>query len=142
MTEFVQTGATENFEKNIAEAVKFILTDLPVDVTIVSGENEEIQTNKYILSLFSPSLSVLLFSSCCTSPTLFLPDWTTSSINSVIDIINNGFVKSSEHSSEKTEIIEIGKLLSKKVDQLQKTRDPIENVLHLQICWISLILRK
>ena len=110
-SDFIKTGVTENFEKNIAEAVKSILTDLPVDVTIISGENEEIQTNKYILSLFSPSLSGLLFSSCCTSPTLFLPDWSTSSINSIINIINNGFVKSSEHLSEKNEIIEIGNML-------------------------------
>ena len=32
---------------------------------------------------------------------------------------------------------EIVNFLSKKVDQLQKTRDPLEKVLHLKICWIS-----
>ena len=31
-------------------------------------------------------------------------------------------------------MIEIGKLLSKKVGQLQKTQDPLQKVLHLKTC--------
>ena len=102
----------EDFQKNINQAVRNIVRDLPLDVTIVSGANEEIQTNKYLLSLFSPGLSPLLSSSCCTSSSLILPDCSASSINNIIGIINNGVIFSDYLSwEERLEIIEAGKLL-------------------------------
>ena len=63
----------------INDAVKYY-SELPDDVTIISGEMDEIQTNKYLLSLFSPSLRHLLSTPCCISPTLLLPDCSTFSI--------------------------------------------------------------
>ena len=51
----------DDHKKHINEAVNSIVTNLPYDLTIISGENEEIQANKYLLSLFRPTLCPLLF---------------------------------------------------------------------------------
>ena len=50
-------------KKLFNETVNRIVTHLVSDLKIISGENEEIKTSKYLLSLFSPSLSPLLSSS-------------------------------------------------------------------------------
>ena len=44
------------------------------NVSMISGDNEEIQTNKYLLSVFSPSLRNLLSSPLDTYQNIFLPD--------------------------------------------------------------------
>ena len=99
-------------KKQVNETVKTIVTNLDPDLRIISAENEEIQANKYILSLFSPSLSPLLSSSCCSPTTIFLPDFSTSSIKDIINIISSGFVLSDYLSLEdELEITEIGKIL-------------------------------
>ena len=85
--------SSEDHKTRINEAVNSIATDLPLDITIVSGDNEAILTNRCLLSLLSPVLSPLLSSFCCSPPTLFLPDCSTSSINNIINIANkNGVI--------------------------------------------------
>ena len=103
----------DNYKKSINERIESIVGALPQDLTIISGGNEEIQTNKYLLSLFSPDLFPLLSSSSfCTTPTLFLPDCSTSSINNLIDIIKDGFIFTDNLYLEGLlEIVEAGKLL-------------------------------
>ena len=98
--------------KQIDEIVNNIIPNLVPDLKIISGENEEIQSNKYLLSLFSPGLAPLLSSSCCSPTTFFFPDFSTFSINDIINIINNGFILNDNLSWEDSlEIKEIGKLL-------------------------------
>ena len=63
---------------------------------MISGDNEEIQANKYLLSVFSPTLRPLLSTPCCTSPTLLLPDCSTSSIKHLLNIITTGFTSTQE----------------------------------------------
>ena len=85
------------------------------DVTIISGDNEEIQTNKYILSLFCPSLRHLL----STSFTLLLPECSTFSIKYLLIVINNGFVITEKLSNEDTnEILETAQVLSIEMREL------------------------
>ena len=68
-------------EDNINEAFNS-LADLSYDITIVSGDNEEIQTNS-VKSHSPPSpLYSLLY---------LLPDCSTSSIKHLLYIITNGF---------------------------------------------------
>ena len=46
----------------VEEAIATLDDNLEVNITIISSENEEIHTNKLILSLFSTALSPLLSS--------------------------------------------------------------------------------
>ena len=86
----------------------------PHDVAIISGDNEEIQTNKYLLSLISPSLINLLLSSPFdTVQIIFLPDVSTLSIRNLHNIINSGFSVTEKLSNEDIiEITETAQLLS------------------------------
>ena len=63
--------------ENIIEAVNSAVTNIPPDLTIVSGEMDKINTSKNILLLFSPTLAPLLSTPYSTSPTLFMPDCST-----------------------------------------------------------------
>ena len=98
----------ETHYNNISDAVNYMM-NIPNDVTIVSGDNEEIQSNKYILSLFSPTLRHLI----PTSSTLLFPECSTFSIKYLLNMISNGFVVTKKLSNEDTkEITETAELLS------------------------------
>ena len=86
----VQDAGNEVHNENIHNALQY-LKNFPHDVTIISGGNEEIQTNKSLLSVFSPILRNLLSTLFDTSQIIFLPDITTLSIRHLINIINRGF---------------------------------------------------
>ena len=102
-----------DYEEQMNEAIKQIGENRPFDLTIISSDKEEIQTKKYFLALFSPTLSPLLSSSCCsTSTSLFLPDFSSFSIKSLIHIISNGVSFGETLSwNERLEIIDLGKIL-------------------------------
>ena len=68
----------------------------PNDVTIISGDNEEIESNSYILSIFSPTLRLHL----STSSTLLLPECSTFSIKYLLNMIEYGFAVTEELSSD------------------------------------------
>ena len=111
---------------HINETANYLFASPPLDLKIVSGENQEIQTNKHFLSLLSPALSPLLSSFCCASPTLFLPDSSTSTINNFLNIVQNGFISSNGILDRaKIELMEIAKVLS--VDILELTGELIFN---------------
>ena len=102
----------ENHESLINETVKS-LSKLQNDVAIISGDNEEIQTNKYLLSLFSPTLHSLLSTLCCTPPTIILPDCSTSSIQQFIEVIKGGNNFNEGLSEEDAKDVEdVGQILS------------------------------
>ena len=85
------------------------LRNISDDVTIISGDNEEIQSNKYILSIFCPTLTHLL----STSSTFFLPECSTFSIKYLLNLITNGFAVTEKLSNEDVnEIIEAAQVLS------------------------------
>ena len=63
----------EDYTKHIDEDVNFI-AKLPNDMTIICDNNEEIQTNKNLVSVLSPTLRPLLSTTCWNYPVLFLPD--------------------------------------------------------------------
>ena len=91
------------------------MMNIPNDVTIVSGDNEEIQSNKYILSLFSPTLRHLF----PTSSTLLFPECSTFSIKYLLNMINDGFVLTEKLSKEDiNEITETAHLLSIEMTEL------------------------
>ena len=79
-------------QENINNAVQY-MKNTPHDVTFISADNEEIQTNKYLLSLFSPILRNLLPDSTPldTSQIIMLPDVSTFSIQILLNIIICGF---------------------------------------------------
>ena len=99
----------EDYHKYINEAVNFTMPNLANDITIISGENEEIRTSKFLLSVFSPYLVSFFSSSCCTVPTLFLPDFSTSSIKHLIHIINHGSTDGTK--CDRNEVVAAAKLL-------------------------------
>ncbi len=102
----------ENHKSLINEAVNYI-SNLPNDVTIISGDNEEIQTSKYLLSLFSPTLHSLLSTLCCTPPTIILPDCSTSSVQHFIEIIKGESNFTEGLSEEIAKVVEdVGETLS------------------------------
>ena len=78
--------------ENINNALQY-LKNIPNDVAIISGDNEEIQTNKYLLAMISPTLRNLPSSplDLDTFQIIFLPDVSTLSIRNVQNIINSGF---------------------------------------------------
>ena len=93
------------------------------DVTIISGEMDEIKTNKYLLLLCSPNLIPLLSTPCCISPTLLLPDCSTFSLQHLVNIITTGYtVTEGMSSKEMNEITEAGQLLSVELKNLQHGR--------------------
>ena len=118
---------TTNHHKNITAAVNSTLST--PDVTIVSGENDMIQTNKSLLSLFSPTLAPLLSPPCCTSPALFFPDCSTISIYHVIDIINSGFTTISDNFTDcdKEKVLETGNLLNIDLKHLVTNIEPVSH---------------
>ena len=98
----------DNYHNNISDAVTY-MRNIPNDVTIISGDNEEIFSNKYILSLFSSTLRHLL----STSSTLIFPECSTLSIKYLLNVINNGFVVTEKLSvKDINEISKTAKLLS------------------------------
>ena len=98
----------DTYHNNISDAVTY-MRNIPNDVTIISGDNEEIFSNKYILSLFSSTLRHLL----STSSTLIFPECSTLSIKYLLNLINNGFVVTEKLSAKNiNEISKTAKLLS------------------------------
>merc|ERR1719187_3102008 len=94
--------------RNISDAVYF-MKSIPDDVTIISGDNEEIQSNKYILSIFCPSLGQLL----SASSTPLLPECSTFSIKYLLSILENGFAVTKKLSNKSiNEITKTAQLLS------------------------------
>ena len=106
-------------DENINIALQY-MKNIPGDVSIISGDNEEIQTNKYLLSVFSPILRNLLTSTCDTSQIIFFPDSSTLSIRNLLNIINSGFSVTEKISNEDiTEITETALLLSIDIKELR-----------------------
>ena len=90
------------------------------DVTIISGDDEEILTNKCILSIFSPNLGHIL----STSSTLVLPNCSTFSIKYLLNMIHDGFVVAEKLSNEDiNEIIRTAQLLSINMRGLSKSNN-------------------
>ena len=56
----LETSNTDH-KKYINESINSIVINLPHYITIMSGENEENWTNKYLLSVFSPTLCPLMY---------------------------------------------------------------------------------
>ena len=81
----LQVGDVTHYT-NISDAVNF-MRNISNDLTIISGDNEEMQSNKAILSIFCPNLRQLL----STSSTLLLPECSTFSIKYLLSMIENGF---------------------------------------------------
>ena len=91
------------------------MRNVPNDVTIISGDNDEIQSNKYILSLFNSTLRQLL----STSSTLLFPECSTFSVKYVLNMINNGFVVTQKLSNgDINEIFETAQLLAFDITEL------------------------
>merc|ERR1712061_937345 len=90
------------------------LRKLPNDVTIISRDNEEVHTSKFILAMFSPSLHHLLStsSSISDSITLLLPDILSSSIKTLVNIITNCETKSLRQIQENEELLETARMLN------------------------------
>ena len=91
------------------------MRNISEDITIISGDNGEIQSNKYTLSIFCPTLTPIF----STSPTFFLPECSTFSIKYLLNIITNGFAVTEKLSNEYVnEIIETAQVLSIEMREL------------------------
>ena len=108
----VKDPANGVHEQNINNALQY-LKSFPHDVSIISGDNQEIRTNKYILSVFSPSLRILLSAPLDTYQIIFLPDFPSLSIRNFLNIIDCGFAITEVISNEDIkEIRETAEILS------------------------------
>ena len=97
------------------------MKNIPHDVSIISGDNEEVQTNIYLLSVFSPILRNQLSTSLDTTQIIYLPDFSTFSIRNLLNIINSGFsVTEGESNEDIKEITETAQLLSIDITELCK----------------------
>ena len=91
------------------------MRNIPYDIVIVSGDDEEIQSNKHILALFSSTLRPLL----STSSSLLFPECSTFAIKYLLNMITNGFVVTEKLSKEAiNEITETAQLLSIEIGEL------------------------
>ena len=107
---------------NLSQAVKYG-EHFEDDVTIISGELDEIKTHKYLLTLLSPSIRPLLSTPCCIAPTLLLPDCSTFSLQHLINIITTGYTVTEGMSSEEIiKITQAAQLLSVDMKDLQHGR--------------------
>ena len=114
----VKDPGNEVHNENINNALQY-LNNFPHDVSIISGDNEEIQTNKYLLSVFSPSLRNLLSSPLDTYQKIFLPDFPSLSIRNLLNIINSGFSLTDKISNDDIkEITETAQLMSVDIKEL------------------------
>ena len=92
------------------------MRNIPHDISIICGDKEAIQTNKYLLSVCSPTLRSLLSTPC---QIIFLPGVSISSIRNLLNIINSGFSVSEKISNEDIkEITETALLLSIDINEL------------------------
>ena len=102
----------EIHKEQIQEAFEDV-TQIPNDIIIVSEENEEIQTSKYLLSLLSPTLCSLIKVECCIKQKILLPDCSAKSIKHLLLLVCTGVTYNDSFSShDLKEIIELAKLLS------------------------------
>ena len=76
----------ESSEKHLNDAIEAI-SKLSKDITIISGENEEIHTNKHLLDLFASAIFPLFSSLGNPSQTLSLPNCSSTSIKYLINVI-------------------------------------------------------
>ena len=112
-----QPGNVVHIE-NINNALQY-LKNIPHDVSIISGDNEETQTNRYLLSVFSPTLRHLLSSTMDTFQIIFLPDFSLLPIRNLLNIINSGFsVTEKIYNEDIKEIKETAQLLSIDITEL------------------------
>ena len=90
------------------------LGKLPNDVTIISCDNEEVHTSKFILAMFSQSLHHLLSTSTSSSDsiTLILPDILASSIKTLINIITNGETNPVGLTQKNLEVLETARIFN------------------------------
>ena len=96
------------------------IENLANDVTIISADNEAIETNKYLLSLKSPTLFQLFSASASNSHFLFLPDCSSSSIKSVISPPSTSFEYNTDQMKEHIETFKILDIDSTLYDTIQK----------------------
>ena len=114
---------SDKYEDHIENLVSSLPT-LTSDVTIISGDNEEIKTNKFLLSLFNPTLHSVLSTLCCsTSSTILLPDCSTNPIKYLLNIITKGFVVEGTSLEHRRDIKKAAKILSFNLSSLT-----VENV--------------
>ena len=85
------------------------MSTCPREVKIITGDNEVISTNKYLLSFSSQILRDLLKSPCCSpiSTSIFLPDFSSSSVKDLLNIVTNG-----EINGNRIKVMEMAEILA------------------------------
>ena len=86
------------------------MSTCPSDVKIITGDNEEIPTIKYLLSLSSEILRDLLKTPCCSpiSTSIFLPDFSSSAVKDLLNIVTNGV----EVNGNRMKVMEMAEILA------------------------------
>ena len=114
----------------VNEVLNYI-NNLENDISIISSEGDEVLTNKYLLSVFSPTLRSLFSKLCCSSPTtLILSQCSSDPIQLLLSIITNGFTAVSNKASltNAKEIIDTAKCLGIDFSDLIYSFETINNV--------------
>jgi len=89
-------------------------------ITIVTSDWKDVKFNKSLLILFSRTMRNCLASlSCCTEPTIFLPDISAETVNKVLDILEKQFTNIEGNSFKDIQtVVEAANALGIDVDNL------------------------
>ena len=87
----MEVDSTEDLHGIVLDSAFKAMISNPSKVLVNTGDNMELTLNKNVLILFSPIVRNILFSvPCCTTPTIYLPDVSTTTIIRLRDIHNKG----------------------------------------------------
>ena len=106
------TAKKIDFDGNINDAIIHI-NELPKNLHIICDQGGIIETNKIILSAFSPMLSEIFSDPYVKSPTLFIPNCSISAVEHFLNIISTGFTNSNKDSYRTiADVLQIAKMLT------------------------------
>jgi len=118
INQFSFKATKRNHNRNLEEAVNYI-NSLPNDITIICENHQQISSNKFLLSVLSPTLRQIFSDPFPPSTTLHLPDFSSVSVKQFLNIISKGFTNSSKASyRDIAEVIDIARTLSVNITSL------------------------
>merc|ERR550519_97656 len=82
-------ASEQNHEGNVKKAFGEVV-DLTNDVKLIAADGEPLETNRFVLSVFSPCLQKLLVESTGESTVLLLPDCSSRSLKHLLNLFTEG----------------------------------------------------
>merc|ERR550519_2746896 len=104
-------ASEQNHEGNVKKAFGEVV-NLTNDVKLIAADGEPLETNRFVLSVFSPCLQKLLLESTGESTVLHLPDCSSKSLKHLLSLFTEGISEMSfSGMSDINDLIDSAKLL-------------------------------